>query len=207
MRPSSSNSSLVSRTIGCGAARRAARADVDVVAVKGDVELAELELDAGALLDQAAQPLGERHAARVDADERDRLEVVVALDDLVRDPGERSCDLFGVQEDPVRGGRGRVRHSTPFRPRWTGLKGDVPAQHTRTDRTARPHGLDSAIVDGRAPRALRQAGRRGRREHPARPAGDRDRGPDVGAARARDRRGVLQAQARCSSTRGTSTRT
>ena len=42
----------------------------------------------GALLDQAAQAVGERHAARVDPDERDRVELLVALDDLVRDPRE-----------------------------------------------------------------------------------------------------------------------
>ncbi len=52
-------------------ARRLAAADVDVVAVEGDVELAEVELQVGALGDQAAQPMGERHAARVDPDERD----------------------------------------------------------------------------------------------------------------------------------------
>src|SRR5262249_20489734 len=40
------------------AARRLAVPDVDVVAVKGDVELAEVELEAGPLLDQAAQSLG-----------------------------------------------------------------------------------------------------------------------------------------------------
>ena len=65
-------------------------ADVDVVAVKGDVELAEVELDSGALLDQAAQTLGERHAARVDSDEGDLVDRCVALDDLVRDTGERA---------------------------------------------------------------------------------------------------------------------
>ena len=54
--------------------RRLAAAHEDVVAVEGDVELAEVELDAGALGDQAAQPLRERDAARVDADERDGLE-------------------------------------------------------------------------------------------------------------------------------------
>ena len=53
-------------------ARRLAGAHVDVVAVKGDVELAERERLAGALLDQPAQPLRERDAARVDADERER---------------------------------------------------------------------------------------------------------------------------------------
>src|SRR5262249_51212817 len=50
---------------------RAPLAHVDVVAVEGDVELAEVELDAGALRDQAPQPLRERDAARVDADEGD----------------------------------------------------------------------------------------------------------------------------------------
>ena len=72
MRPSSSKSSFVSRTSGCGAARRLAGAHVHVVAVEGDVELAERELLAGALLDQAPQALRDRDAARVDADERDR---------------------------------------------------------------------------------------------------------------------------------------
>ena len=70
-----------------------------------DVELAEVELDSRALLDQAPQALRERDAAGVDADERDRLEVVVALDDLVRDPRESSLDALGIQEDaPGRNG-------------------------------------------------------------------------------------------------------
>jgi len=129
-------------------ARRATRADTHVVTMERDVELTELELDTGALLDESPQPLCERNAAGVDANERDGLEIVVAFDDLVRDPGERSCDLFGVQQNPVRGSRGMLRHSTPFRPRWTGLKGDVPAQHTRTGRTVRFDGLHSAIVEG-----------------------------------------------------------
>ena len=68
---------------------RLAAAHVHVVAVEGDVELAERELLAGALGDQPAQALRERHAALVDADERDLVEVVVPLDDLVRDPRER----------------------------------------------------------------------------------------------------------------------
>ena len=76
------------------AARRLAGADVHVVAVEGDVELAELELVARALLDQPAEPLRERHAARVDADERDRAEVLVPLDDLVGDARERPPDAF-----------------------------------------------------------------------------------------------------------------
>ena len=65
--------------------RRLAAAHLDVVAVEGDVDGAEVDLDAAELLDQPAQPLRERDAARVDADERDRVEVGVRLDDLVGD--------------------------------------------------------------------------------------------------------------------------
>ena len=66
--------------------RRPAAADVDVVAVEGDVERPEVDLDAAELLDQAAEAVRQRDASRVDADERDRVEVGVRLDDLVSDP-------------------------------------------------------------------------------------------------------------------------
>src|SRR5205814_6650351 len=65
-----------------GVSRRLAAADVHVVAVEGDVELPERDLGAAELRDAAAQALGERHAARVDADERDATEVGVAFGDL-----------------------------------------------------------------------------------------------------------------------------
>ena len=55
--------------------RRLAAADVDVVAVERDVERAQRDLRAGELLDQRAQPLRNAHAARVDANEGDLLEV------------------------------------------------------------------------------------------------------------------------------------
>jgi hypothetical protein len=101
--------------------RRLAPADGDVVAVKGDVDGAVGDLDTAELLDQAAQPLRERDAAGVDADQRDPVEVRVALDDLVRDPGEGPRKSLGVQEDSARGDSVRI-HSTPFRPLGTGLK-------------------------------------------------------------------------------------
>ena len=69
-----------------------------------------------ALGDQAAEALGERDASRVDADERDRVEVVVALDDLVRDSRERPLDGFSVQQDAAIRCHGRAMHRTPFRP-------------------------------------------------------------------------------------------
>ena len=117
------------------APRRLAAADVDVVAVEGDVELAEVELELGALLDQAAQALGERDAARVDADERDGVELLVALDDLVRDPRERARRSPRRRAGPP--GRrldGMLVHRSPFRPRWTELKGIVSEQTSQPAR-------------------------------------------------------------------------
>ena len=117
--------------------RRLAAAHLDVVAVEGDVELAERKLDAGALGDQPAEALRERDAAAVDADERDLVEVVVPLDDLVRDAGERPVDRLGVEDDlPCRHARlgqgaGRVagvagvqRHSSSFPASLDRVKGN-----------------------------------------------------------------------------------
>jgi hypothetical protein len=98
-------------------------------------ELAESELLAGALFDELADAVGDRHPAGVDADERDGLEVVVPLDDLVRDAGERPADRFLVQQDTLRPCDGRVRHTTPFRPLWTGLKGRCGCNCRRSGRT------------------------------------------------------------------------
>jgi hypothetical protein len=79
-------------------AGRLAGADVDVVAVEGDVELAERDLGAVQIGNAAAQPLGERHAAGVDPHQGDALEVRVGLDDLVRDPRERALDRLGIED-------------------------------------------------------------------------------------------------------------
>jgi hypothetical protein len=66
--------------------------------VKGDVELAERNLGAGELADAPAQPLRERHAARVDADQRQPRQVRVPLNDLVCDPGEGPLDRLGIED-------------------------------------------------------------------------------------------------------------
>src|SRR4051812_21707607 len=66
-------------------AGRLAAADADVVAIEGDVARAEGRRFVGALLDQAREPLRERDAARLDADECHLAEIGVRLDDLVRD--------------------------------------------------------------------------------------------------------------------------
>src|SRR5439155_18839443 len=78
--------------------RRLAAAHLNVVAIERDVELPERELDAAALFDQPPESLRERDTAPVDADEGDLVEVVVLLDDLVRDAGERPVDCLGVEE-------------------------------------------------------------------------------------------------------------
>ena len=80
--------------------------------------------DAGALLDQAREPLRERDAAGLDTDERDVVELRVALDDLVGDSRKGPAQRVGVEEGLPRN-RGVRVHPTPFRPRWTGLKGFV----------------------------------------------------------------------------------
>jgi hypothetical protein len=71
---------------------------VDVVAMEGDVELAESDLGARELGDSPPQALRERHAAGVNADQRDPAEVRVALDDLVRDPRQRLGDRLGIED-------------------------------------------------------------------------------------------------------------
>src|SRR5712692_3921760 len=95
--------------------RRVAAADRDVVPVERDVDGAELDLGAREVLDQATEALGERHPARVDADERDLVELGVALDDLVRNAVERPVERLGVEEHPLADGRlGGLGHVLSF---------------------------------------------------------------------------------------------
>src|SRR5581483_528894 len=76
--------------------RRLAAAHLDVVAVEGDVDGAERDRRPGELLDQPPQPLGDEDTARVDADQRDVVEALVALDDLVGDAVEGALERFCV---------------------------------------------------------------------------------------------------------------
>ena len=78
--------------------RRLAAANEDVVAMEGDVDGAERELDAASLGHELLQPPGERDAARVDADEREPLQVVVPLDQLVRQPRHRARERVRVED-------------------------------------------------------------------------------------------------------------
>ena len=78
-----------------------------------DVDRADRRLDAAPLGDERAQPVRERDAARVDPDEGEPPEVVVALDQLVRQPRERPRQGVCV-EDLARRARARVS-------RWASL--------------------------------------------------------------------------------------
>ena len=51
------------------------------------------------VVDRPGETLGERHAAAADADQRQLVEVVVALEDLVGDAGERAGDTLGVEDN------------------------------------------------------------------------------------------------------------
>jgi hypothetical protein len=85
--------------------RRLAASHLDVVTVEGDIDGAELDCGAGEVLDQAPQALRERHPAGVDADQRDAIELGIALDDLVRDPVQRALQSICIEEDALSGGR------------------------------------------------------------------------------------------------------
>ena len=114
--------------------RRLAAADVDVVAVEGDVERPEVDLDAAELLDQPAEAVRERDAARVDADERDRVEVGVRLDDLVGDPVKGALERFCVEELPAQRGLGQRVNPISFPASLDRVKGRC----SKRDRLALP---------------------------------------------------------------------
>src|ERR671925_2362319 len=93
--------------------RRLAAAHLNVIAVEGDVDRAGGDFLAAELVDQPAEALRDRDAARVDADQRHPVEVRVRLDDLVRDAGERPGDRRLVQQD-FRARLGRQRQPLSF---------------------------------------------------------------------------------------------
>ena len=88
----------------------------DVVAVEGDVDVAERHLGAGLLADQGVQALGEHRAAGVDPDQGKPLGTGVLLGDLVRDADQRAPQLVALEHDLLRS------KLAPSWPLWTGLK-------------------------------------------------------------------------------------
>ncbi len=74
------------------------RPQPDVVAVERDVETPDRRfhrLEGGY---GGRDAPGQRHAACVEADDHDVVGAVIALDDLVRDPGQRPAQIGGVED-------------------------------------------------------------------------------------------------------------
>ena len=121
VRPSIGKSRRVSRTSGCACIGALAAADWTSSRWKVMSSVAEVDLDAAELLDQPAQPVRERDAARVDADERDGVEVAFASMISCGDPVKGAVERVCVEQFPR--SRGSARSiSSPFRPHGTGLK-------------------------------------------------------------------------------------
>ena len=99
-------------TTGCEAGRLGA----DVVAVEGDVEVADRRLGLGQLAEQGVQAAGEERAAGVDADDREALGLRVLLGDLMGDPPQRSPQVVALEHDLL------AHLLAPSWPLGTGLK-------------------------------------------------------------------------------------
>jgi len=82
--------------------RRLAVPHDHVVPVERDIHRAERDLRAAEIGNKPPQPLGERHAARVNPNKSGAVEVPIPLDDLVCDAGDRPVQGLGVQEDLAR---------------------------------------------------------------------------------------------------------
>ena len=95
MRSARSKSTWEAWTTGCERGRLGA----DVVAVEGDVEVADRQLDLGQLAEQSVEATGEHRAAGVDADDRQALGNRVLLGDLVGDPLQRSPQVVALEHD------------------------------------------------------------------------------------------------------------
>jgi len=124
---------------------RASRRDVDVVAVDVMSTAPSTGARPARLLDEAVRAAA-RADARVWIRRARRRRVRVCLDDLVRDarerPGKRVSRRGGSsRRSPprprvaagIRRNTGVRRHSTPFRPHWSRLRGSCPAGLLRAE--------------------------------------------------------------------------
>ena len=114
----------------------------EVVAVEGDVEVAERHLGAGQLADQGVQAAGEDGAAGVDADERERpRRAGVLLDDLVRDPHQRAAQIVAVEDDLL----GWFSHARPFLASLDRVKGTDATSLAAAPAAPIAHGRECAV--------------------------------------------------------------
>ena len=127
--------------------------------MEGDVERAEVDLDAAELLDQPAEALRERDAARVDADERDRVEVGVRLDDLVGDAVKGALERVCVEQLPRQREPGAAVNLVSFPASRDRVKGRCGAQTSASRGRHRRRAPDRP--DRRPRRRRRDPGERG----------------------------------------------
>src|SRR5262249_10871056 len=92
------------------------RPRLDVVAVEGDVDVAERNLGPEVLADQGVEAVGDQRAAGVDPDQRQALGIGVLFGDLMGDAHKGSPQLIAIEYHSL-------FHSAPSWPLWTGLKG------------------------------------------------------------------------------------
>ena len=77
----------------------AGRPGADVVAVEGDVDVADRQLDPGQLAEDRVQAAGQQGAASVDSDDRQALGIGVLLGDLMGDALQRSPQVVALEHD------------------------------------------------------------------------------------------------------------
>jgi hypothetical protein len=84
---------------------------VDVVAVQSYVQHAERDLSAFEFLDALLQTSRERHTTRLQTDQDERVDAVVALDDLMSQAGYGAPDIVGAKQFLLACDRRGHRHS------------------------------------------------------------------------------------------------
>ncbi len=99
-------------TTGC----EVARVRADVVAVEGDVDVADRDGGVGELAEDRVQAAGEQGAPSVDADDRQSVRLRVLLGDLVGDPPQRPPQVVALEHDLL------AHSGAPSRPLRTWLK-------------------------------------------------------------------------------------
>ena len=111
----------------------------EIVTVERDVQRAHRRFVSGGLADELRQPARERHATAADAHQREPPGVRMALDDLVRDPGESAGHAARVHQDGACQGAAMLpRARAPDKRAFTATRQGNP----RNDGDHRPIAID-----------------------------------------------------------------
>ena len=111
-------------TTGCAGGRLGA----DVVAVEGDVDVADRQLCPGQLAEDGVKATGQHRAPGVDANDREPRGLRVLLGDLVGDPPQRSPQVLVLEDDLL------THLLLPSWPLWTRLKDSLKVARAEADR-------------------------------------------------------------------------